>query len=216
MSRNLLVGGAIAVLLQAGGMVAGLTLSPPEAYMSELVRIMFVHVPVAWAAMATFTVTLVASIAWLSTRRWGWDHLLEASLEVGVMLGILLSVQGSVWGYPTWGTWWTWDPRLTSVAVMVLSFLGILALRAFVDDPDKRASWSAAAAILAWGSVPFTYFCVKVMNSLHQKQTPWDAMHPDMLRALLLNTGTVTILTVWMLVARYRIARADLRRELAE
>jgi len=215
MSRTLAVVGVLAVLLWVLGMVVGLTLAPAEMHMRNLVRIMFVHVPVAWAAMATFTVTLVASIGWLATKRWGWDHLLDASLEVGVLLGVLLSLQGSVWAYPTWGTWWTWDPRLTSVAVMVLSFLGILALRSFVDDPEKRASWSATASILAWGSVPFTYFCVKVMNSLHQTQTPWGGMHPDMLRALLFNTATVTLLTVWMLVARYRIARAELARELA-
>ncbi len=214
MTLGMRVSGGVAVLLWVLGMAAGLTLAPPEEHMSDLVRIMFVHVPVAWAAMATFTVALVASVGWLATHRWGWDHLLDASLEVGVLLGVLLSVQGSVWGYPTWGTWWTWDPRLTSVAVMVLSFLGILALRAFVDEPEKRASWSAAASILAWGSVPFTYFCVKVMNSLHQKQTPWGAMHPDMLKALLLNTATITLLTVWMLMARYQLARTELRREL--
>lgn len=214
MTLGMRVSGGVAVLLWVLGMAAGLTLAPPEEHMSDLVRIMFVHVPVAWAAMATFTVALVASVGWLATHRWGWDHLLDASLEVGVLLGVLLSIQGSVWGYPTWGTWWTWDPRLTSVAVMVLSFLGILALRAFVDEPEKRASWSAAASILAWGSVPFTYFCVKVMNSLHQKQTPWGAMHPDMLKALLLNTATITLLTVWMLMARYQLARTELRREL--
>lgn len=215
MTRPLAFTGIVAVVLWLAGMAVGLTLSPPEKYMADLVRIMFVHVPVAWAAMATFTVTLVAAIGWLSTHKWGWDHLLEATLEVGVVMGVLLSVQGSVWGYPTWGTWWTWDPRLTSVAVMVLSFMGILALRSFVDDPDKRASWSAAASVLAWGSVPFTYFCVKVMNSLHQRQTPWGAMHPEMLQALLINTGTIGALTVWLLVARFRVARADLQRELA-
>jgi heme exporter protein C len=214
MSRAMLVSGAVAAGLWLLGMAVGLVLSPAEQHMSDLVRIMFVHVPVAWAAMATFTVALVASVGWLATRRWGWDHLLDASLEVGVLLGILLSFQGAVWGYPTWGTWWTWDPRLTSVAVMVLSFLGILALRSFVDDPEKRASWSAAASILAWGSVPFTYFSVKVMNSLHQKQTPWGAMDPDMLKALLVNTATVSLLTAWMLAARYQVARAELRREM--
>jgi heme exporter protein C len=215
MSRWMLILGGVSTTLWFAGLGVGLLLSPPEQYMRDLVRIMFVHVPAAWGAMATFTVALVASIGWLAGHRWGWDHLLEASLEVGVVLGILLSIQGSIWGYPSWGTWWTWDPRLTSVAVMVLSFLGILALRLFVDDPEKRATWSATASILAWGSVPFTYFCVKVMNSLHQKQTPWGAMDPDMLTALLVNTATMTLLTAWMLAARYQVARRELERELA-
>ena len=114
--------------------------------MGEVQRIMYVHVPTAWNAMLVLTFAFAGRWASSSRTAGTWDHVLEAALEVGIVLSILLCVQGSIWAKPTWGVWWDWDPRLTTTAVMVFAFGGILALRAFVDDPVKRAVWSAVAA----------------------------------------------------------------------
>ena len=83
----------------------------------------------------------------------------------------LLCCQGSIWAKPTWGVWWDWDPRLTTTAVLLFAFLGILALRKFVDDPARRAIWSAVATIIASVDVPIVYYSVRWWNSLHQLQS---------------------------------------------
>lgn len=208
--------GAVGALGAAVGLWAGLVFAPEDAKMGALARILYVHVPVAWVAMLLLTVTFVSSILWLTRREWRWDFLQEATMEVGVVMGILLTVQGSIWAKPTWNTWWAWDPRLTSVAVMVLTFVGILALRAFVDEPVKRATWSATASIIGWVNVPFVYLCVKWMRSLHQTQTPWGSMDPRMLQVLLFNTVVVSILCTWMVAVRYGIAARERAKEMAE
>ncbi len=131
------------------GSYYGLAVAPPEHYMGEVQRIMYVHVPTAWNWMLAVLFTLGAAIAYLFTSDFKWDARVEAGLEVGALLGFLLCCQGAIWAKPTWGVWWDWDPRLTSTAVLLCSFAGILALRRFVDDPAKRATLCAVAAILA-------------------------------------------------------------------
>lgn len=212
---ELVVGGLGWVLLLVG-CALGLWWAPQERFMLETGRILFVHVPTAWLSMILFTAAFIGSLGWLWKRRWGFDFLSEAAVESGVVLGCLLSVQGSVWAHWTWNTWWTWDPRLTSVAVMVLSFLGILALRSFVDDPEKRATWSATATIIAWVNVPFVYLCVKWMRSLHQGQSSISNINPQMGQVLLLNTIAVTLLAVFFVVLRWRVAKAVHLREFSE
>ena len=96
---------------------------------------------------------------------------------MGVVFGALLCMLGAIWARPTWGVCWDWDPRLTTTAVLVLAFMGNLALRRFVDDPVKRAVWSAVAAIIADVDVPIMWFSVKWWNTLHQMQsTPGDGV----------------------------------------
>ena len=211
-----LIVGAVGGLGLLAGSALGLWWAPQERFMLETGRILYVHVPTAWLSMILFTAAFVGSIGWLVKRRWGFDFLSEASVEAGVVLGCLLSVQGSIWAHWTWNTWWAWDPRLTSVAVMVLSFLGILALRSFVDDPEKRATWSATATIVAWVNVPFVYLCVKWMRSLHQGQSSVANIDPDMGKVLLLNTVAVTLVAIYFVVARWRIANAVHQREFTE
>ena len=208
--------GVVGALCAAVGVWAGLAWAPEDVYMREVQRILYVHVPVAWIAMLLLTVTFVAAILSLVRGEWRWDFLMESTMDVGVVMGALLTVQGSIWAKPTWNTWWAWDPRLTSVAVMVLTFVGILALRAFVDDPVKRARWSAAASVVGWVNIPFVYLCVKWMRSLHQKQTPFSTMAPEMMQVLLFNTLAVALLCTWMVAARYRIAAKERARELSE
>ena len=207
--------GGLGAALFAAGCTLGILWAPREQFMGDVQRIMYVHVPTAWNTLLVFTSTFVAAVQWLRTRNWKWDYLIEASIETGVVLGALLAVQGSIWAKPTWGVWWTWDPRLTSVAVMVLSFLGIAALRSFVDDPEKRATWSATASVLAWVNVPFVYLCVKWMRSLHQVQSTPSTVDPDMVIVLRTNAFAVLFLAIFWVASRWRIARRRRALELA-
>jgi len=196
---------ALGVALLLAGSWWGLTKAPGEVYMGEVQRIMYVHVPTAWNAMLALSFAFVCALCFLLTNAWKWDSRLEAAMEMGVVLSLLLCIQGSIWAKPTWGVWWDWDPRLTTTAVMVFAFGGILALRAFVDDPARRAVWSAVACIVAFVDVPIVYFSVKWWNSLHQAQSTPQTVS-SAFGILFLWTGLVAL--------RSRVASLRLRNEL--
>ena len=205
---------AIAVFLFAIGSYYGLAVAPPEQFMGDVQRIMYVHVPTAWAAMLVLTWSFVCAAAWLFTNRWRWDHHLEAAIEMAVILSFLLSVQGAIWAKPTWGVWWDWDPRLTTVAILLMAFLGITALRRFTDDPEKRATWSAVATVVGYIDVPIVYFSVKWWNSLHQQQSSVATVSRAFRIPLLINFAAMLLLVTGVLIVRARIAAARAEEEL--
>jgi heme exporter protein C len=157
---------AAAALLLAGSSI-GLFVAPAERFMGDVQRIMYVHVPTAWSWMLAVIFCFVVAIVFLFSNDMKWDARLEGGLEVGTLLAFLLCCQGAIWAKPTWGVWWDWDPRLTTTAVLLFAFLGIVALRRFVEDPMRRAIWSAVATIIASVDLPIVYFSVKWWNSLH-------------------------------------------------
>lgn len=207
--------GAMGVALLAWGSWWGLFRAPRESYMGDVQRIMYVHVPTAWNAMLALTFAFACALASLFRGGWKWDSRLEAAMEVGVALSVLLCIQGSIWARPTWGVWWDWDPRLTTTAVMVIAFAGILALRGFVDDPVKRATWSAVAAILAFVDVPIVYFSVKWWNSLHQVQSSPETVSSAFHWPLRINAFGILFLMSGMIGLRARLAALRLEGELA-
>jgi heme exporter protein C len=197
--------------LLVAGNVLGLAYAPAERFMGDVGRILYVHVPAAWLAMLCFLAASAFGLGYLLTGRRSLDAALEATTEVGVMEGVLLLVLGSIFGKPTWGVWWTWDPRLTSSAVMVLSFVGVMLLRSVVTDHDRRATWSAVATVLAGVNLPIVYLSVKWWNGLHQVQSETSGgstIDPTMRWILYLNTWALLFLTVWFVARRWRIARA--------
>ncbi|MEE8386719.1 MAG: cytochrome c biogenesis protein CcsA, partial [Dehalococcoidia bacterium] len=127
----------------------------------------------------------------------------------------LLCMQGATWAKPTWGVWWDWDPRLTTTAVMVFAFAGILALRRFVDDPAKRAVWSAVAVIIAYVDVPIVYLSVKWWNTLHQDLSTPETVSTAFHWPLRINAFGVLFLMSGMMMLRSRLAALRLKAELA-
>lgn len=201
--------GLLGLVLLLWGWYLGLFDSPREAMMGEVARILYVHVPAAWLAMVTFTIAGIAAMTYVATGRRGADSLVEAACEVGVMECVLLLVLGAIFARPTWGVWWTWDPRLTSSAVMCLTFIGVLLLRVSVKDPSRRALWSSIATILAFVNIPITYMSVKWFRSMHQLQSSPTTMSDDMVFVLRLNAFAFLFLTIWFLARRWRIAEAE-------
>jgi heme exporter protein C len=182
--------------------------------MGEVQRIMYVHVPTAWNAMLVLTLAFVCALGFLFTSRWGFDHHLEASIEAGIVLSALLCMQGAIWAKPTWGVWWDWDPRLTTTAVLLFAFGGILALRAFVDDPVKRAVWSAVAVIVAYVDVPIVYFSVRWWNSLHQLQSTPQTVSSAFHWPLRINAFGILFLWIGLVMLRARVAALRLQEEM--
>ena len=204
----------LGLLLLLVGSWIGLFRAPAETYMGDVQRIMYVHVPTAWNAMLAFTFAFACALAVLWRGSWAWDCRLEAAIEVGVVFSALLCVQGSIWARPTWGVWWDWDPRLTTTAVMLFAFLGILALRRFVDDPARRATWSAVATVIAYADVPIVYFSVRWWNSLHQVQSSPETVSSAFHLPLRLNAVGVLLLMSGLIALRARLAALRLATEL--
>lgn len=205
--------GAAGIFLVLAGHYLGLFVSPPERHMQEVVRILYVHVPLAWAALATLTVSLAAAVGYLFTARDEFDWLQESTIEVGTVFFAGAVVLGSIFARPTWGVWWDWDPRLTSSAVMVVTFAGILVMRQALREPDRRATWTAVATTIAWVNVPITYMSVRWWRSLHQIQSSPETLSDPITMILRVNVLAITLIAVYFTVRRWRIARAQAQLE---
>src|SRR3954467_10652660 len=196
------------------GTYNGLFIAPAEQHMGEVQRIMYVHVPTAWTAMLVLTWAFLSAVMFLIGASYRWDNRLEAALGVSVVFCLLLCIQGTIWAKPTWGVWWDWDPRLTTTAVLVFAFGGILALRAFVDDPARRAVWSAVACVIAFADVPIVYFSVKWWNSLHQSQSSPETVSKAFHWPLRINAFGILFLWTGLVAFRARLAALRLHGEI--
>src|SRR5205809_516872 len=165
MSRLL---GALAVLGLALGLVMGFLVAPRELTQGNVQRIMYVHVPAILVAYLAFGVVLVASIVYLVRRIDAADRVAHASAEVGLLFTGINIVTGAIWGKPTWGTWWTWDARLTSVSIMFVIYLAYLLLRAMIEDHERAARFAAVLGIVAALDIPLVHFSAGWWRSLHQ------------------------------------------------
>jgi heme exporter protein C len=196
------VGGA---LLLAGSLW-GLLFAPAEVFMGEVYRIFYIHVPTAWNAMLLLTAAFVCALMYLLKGDLIWDDRLEATIEAGVVLSALLTVQGSIWARPTWGVWWTFDPRLTTTAILVFAFAGILALRNTLAEPRRRAMVTSVAAIVASADVPLVYFSVRFWNSLHQIQSSPETVSNAFVWPLRVNAIAVLLLMAGLVTLRAETA----------
>ena len=211
--RPALAGVAFAML--GVGAFLGLSWAPPDREMGDVQRIMYAHVPAVWMALLAVTLNFVCSITYLFKNSWKMDALAEASAEVGVLFGAVGVSLGAIWARPTWGVWWTWDPRLTTAAIMLVSYAGYLALRRFVEDPERRAVWSAVVAIISYVDVPIIWYSVKWWKSLHQVQSSPKTVDPAMTFALRWNAFALLAFLIFFIWSRYRIALREREREVA-
>src|SRR2546422_239672 len=146
--------GAAAVFLLAAAAYTSLFASPPDAFQGEYVRIMYAHVPNAWVAYLAFAITFVASVLYVWKRRREYDHIAHSATELGVLFTGLALATGSIWGRPVWGTWWTWDARLVTTAMLFLIYSGALLVRGLSDDPQRGARLAAGIGIIGFLDVP--------------------------------------------------------------
>jgi heme exporter protein C len=188
--------------------------TPPDANMGNLVKIMFVHVPTAEISFLAVLVMFISSILYLVRRQERLDLLGAAGAEVGAVLTALTLVQGSIWGRPTWGVWWTWDARLTSEAVMLVILVGYLALRSFTEDTGRRARWSAAVAVLGALNSVIVYWSVQWWRTLHQPHSSPMTMATAYRYPFRANLITMLLVFIALVGWRYRAARIERAAEL--
>jgi heme exporter protein C len=205
--------GVLALLGLLAGLVLAFGVAPREAVQGNVQRIMYLHVPAVLTAYLAFALTLIGSVGYLATRAGRWDRLAVSAAELGVLFTGLTIVSGSIWGKPTWGTWWTWDARLTSTAVLFLVYLGYMLLRAMVDEPERRARYAAVVGILGAVNIPIVHFSVKWWRALHQPSTILgpepSPIAPVIKAALLVNWLAFLLLFVYFLSRRMEIARME-------
>ena len=209
MSRTQRILGWLALISVVAGTVVGLFVVPADALQGEVQRLMYVHVPTAWVAMVAFFVTFLMSVLYLVQRDPRWDRIAVSSAELGVLFTALTLVLGSLWGRPTWGVWWTWDPRLTTTAIMLVIYVGYLAVRSFAEDQDRRARWSAVVGIVGFVDVPIVYLSVTWWRSIHQPPSTPRSVAPEMMWTLLLNLLAFSLVYGYLMTRRCQLARRE-------
>lgn len=214
--------GLLAASLIAAGLWLGFT-APEDYQQGDTVRIMFIHVPAAWVALAAYLGLGAASFSVLVWRHPLADAAARTCAPLGAAFTALALITGSLWGKPMWGAWWVWDARLTSVVVLMMFYLGVMALRASIDDPVRAGRAAAVLALVGLINLPIVKFSVDWWSTLHQPASVFrnegPAMTADYLWPLgLMGLGyTLLFSTLWLLAIRTevrerRIAAIMLRR----
>jgi len=217
LKRSVQILSALAVIGVAVGLTFGIT-APIDEFQGIFQKIMYVHVPSAWLAFLSFGVVLVAGIGYLATKNHSWDRVAASSAEMGVFFTGTALITGMLWGRPVWGTFWDWgDARLVLTALTFIVYLGYLALRRSITDPETRARRAAVLGIIAFVQIPLVHFSVTWWRTLHQPATVLrpetfrgggnSAIDPLMLRALMINLAAFTLIYLTFMVARVWIAQ---------
>lgn len=200
----------LAVVLFAVGVPWGLVYSPPDYQQGETVRIMYVHVPAAWWSLGIYAFMGVASFIGLVWRHALADVAARAAAPIGAVFAGLCLVTGSLWGAPTWGTWWEWDGRLTSMLVLFVIYLGYIALWAAIEDEEKAARLAAILCLAGLINLPIVKFSVDWWSTLHQPasimRSGGSAIHPSMMGPLFTMAGAYAALFGALLLMNMRAA----------
>jgi heme exporter protein C len=206
-----------ALLGLAGVYVLALKFTPVELWQGPAQKIFYLHVPAAWSALIAFSLVGVTSALYLWLHDPRLDRFAASSAEVGVAFSAVMLTTGPIWAKPIWGTWWTWDARLTLTLFLFFLFIGYLALRASVHDPEERARFSAVVGILGMLLVPFIHLSVYLFRTLHPQpvvlKPSAPSLPPEMLRTLLVSTAVFTLLYVGLVTLRYALALTEEARD---
>ena len=189
--------------------------APLEAVMGEVQRIFYFHVAAGWVGMLSFFLAMLFSILYLSRKDKRWDFLAVSAIEIGFVFVTVNVISGSIWARPIWNTWWTWDPRLTTAAIMLLIYAAYFILRASLDDSAKQSRFSAVYAIIGFVSVPMTFLSIRLFRTIHpvliggldpSSMGTFD-MTQRMALTLMVSLMAFTILYASLLLRRYRLAQ---------
>jgi heme exporter protein C len=201
----------------AGVYLLALEYTPIEARQGMAQKIFYLHVPAAWCALMAFSLVGITSALYLWLMDPRLDRFAASSAEVGVAFSAVMLTTGPIWAKPIWGTWWTWDARLTLTLFLFFLFIGYLALRASVHDKAERARFSAVVGILGMLLVPFIHLSVYLFRTLHPQpvvlKPSAPSLPPEMLRTLLISMLVFTALYVGLVTLRYGLGLAEEARE---
>jgi len=202
-------------LLAAWGLYLGLVQAPPDYQQGESVRIMYIHVPAAWMSMLIYVLMAAFGITALVWHVRLAEILAMSSAPVGAAFTLVALVSGSLWGRPTWGTYWVWDARLTSELVLLFLYLGVMGLYNAFDEPRKAARAASLLAIVGLVNLPIIHYSVNWWNTLHQPSSigaGGSSIHPSMLWPLLIMAIATKLYYGANLLTRVRVRLLELDR----
>ncbi len=188
--------------------------APREAIMGDVQRIFYGHVASAWVGFLAFGVACGAGIAYLARGAPRWDALALSSVEVGLAFMAMAVVTGSLWARPVWGVFWTWEPRLTITALQLLVYVAYLMLRASLDGAERRARYAAVYSIVAFATVPLSWFAIRWWRSIHPDLLTGGGgmpLSPPMLYTLLASVAAFSLLYLALLRASTRLGVSEER-----
>ncbi len=201
-----LAGLSCAAVLIALGMV--FIYAPRETTMGDVQRIFYFHVSSAWVGFFAFFVTFLAGIMYLARGERRWDVVAVSSVEIGLTFITMTVITGSLWARPTWGTYWTWEPRLTISAVQLLIYISYVMLRTAIDSPERKARFAAVYGIVAFVTVPLSWFAIRWWRTIHPDVLTGGegmALSSSMVQTLLFSIATFTLLYATLMRQRVRL-----------
>ena len=198
-----------------------LILSPPDYLQGDSVRIMYVHVPSAWIGLASFTVIALLSILSFIFKIKNLNLITKSIAPIGLLFTCLAIITGSIWGQPTWGTWWAWDARITSMLVLSIFYVLFILAHKLIEEEDKAIKFSNVIAVIGLINIPVIRYSVDWWNTLHQpssiKIDGTSSIHPSMLMPLMLMLLVLLLYCALILLMKYkteiiRIKKKNIKR----
>ncbi len=188
--------------------------APTEAVQGDAQRIFYFHVPMAWIGMLAFIVLAVASIAYLISKKEHWDWLARSAAESGAVFITLATILGSIWGKTTWGTWWTWDPKLTAVLVLWFMYIAYIMLRSYMGRTTTSAYSGAVLAIIGVIDVPIIYLSVQWWRTLHPgPEVASGDLPASVVLTLMVSLVTFTLLYGFLMIQLYNLQKLQARAQ---
>lgn len=204
-----------------GALILILFFTPEEAQMGAVQKVFYFHVASAWAGMLSFVIAAVGGVLYLVKREMRWDWLSLASIEVGLVFGLAAILSGMIWAHPIWNTWWVWEPRLTTTAIMELIYLAYFILRGALNTPEAKARLGAVFAIVSVITVPLTFFSIRLYRTIHpvvfvSGDSAAFTMSPRMWNAFIASLVAFNVLLAALIWNRTRLAALQTHNELEE
>ena len=187
------------------GLYFSLLQSPPDYIQGDSMRIMYIHVPSAWFALMAYTILAGSSVLWFITRNPIFSIIARSIAQIGMIFTLISLVTGSIWGKPTWGVWWVWDARLTSMLLLFFLYLAYIFLWQSITNKDLASKISAALAIVGFVNIPIIKFSVDWWNTLHQPATISKLSAPSIDISMMVPLFIMTLATFLFLVTVFFI-----------
>lgn len=208
LTNKLLLGIAFVLMLASLGLV--FIYVPTEKEMGVVQRIFYFHVPVAWVAFLAFFVIFICSILYLWKRDEKWDAIARSSGELGLLFTTLVLITGPIWAKPVWGTWWTWDARLTTSLILWLIYHAYLMVRSFASEESQGARYAAVVGIIGFVDVPVTALAIRLWRTQHPAPVIFQGgLEGSMLLTLLVSIAAFTLLYVYLLVQTVSLRQVE-------
>jgi len=211
MKRDIFLGIAIAVSVVAS--YAAIVWAPSEATMGDLYRIVYVHVASAWICYVAFSLSLIASMAFLAKRKHAYDRTAEIAAILGLVYGAVALISGSIWAKAMWGAYWNWDPRETTTLILWIAYMGYVSIKHSIGNIEKRAVIGAVYNILAFSTVPLSYLSILLLPTLHPQilSSSGVTLTTPMIATLLVNLLAASIFFLYLMITASTVGSLENR-----